>query len=200
MLTKGQVTDFEDRIRKQKDLIRRGDYRHLGMLSVISLDKEKDQRLPQAQARVIGRVIDLMDKRVPLAISLDEQELLLPNGFPKKLPDIVDPNYPGRMTLEEKTPYIRQAWSDRASGETYVAGTDMIVAQPVIKLIMVGDPRSPLAKLGWPMVICGTDAQGRHMTFLFDPRKGVGFFVGGRFQFSTRLGRAESQPLVSASA
>ncbi len=200
MFAKGQVTDFEARIQKQKDIIRRGDFRHLGMLSVISLDKEKDQRLPDDQARIIGRVIDLMDKRVPVAISLDEQEILLPNGFPKQLPDIVDPSYPGRMTLAEKTPYIKQTWADRASGETYIVGTDMIVVQPIIKLIMVGDPRSPLAKLGWPMVFCEADPQGRHMTFLFDPRKGIGFFVGGRFQFSTRLGRAESQPLVSASA
>ena len=51
MLAKGTITDFEERIKHQRDLIRHGDYQHLGMLSVISLDKEKDQRLPLAQAK-----------------------------------------------------------------------------------------------------------------------------------------------------
>ena len=200
MLTKSQVSDFEARIKIQRDRLRRGEYRHLGMLSVISLDKEKGQTLPTDQARVIGRVVDLMGKRVPLAISNDDQDLLLPNGFPGVLPDIVDPSWPGRMTLEEKTPYVRQEWKHRASGETIIANTSMIVCMPVYKLILVGDPASPLAKLGWPMLYCSADGLGRHMTFFLDPRKGEGFFVGGRFQFSTRLSRASQATLAMASA
>jgi hypothetical protein len=198
VFAKDVVTDFETRIKIQRDRIRRGEYQHLGLLSVISLDKEKGQRLPTDQARVIGRVIDLMGDRVPLGISLDGIDLLLYAGFPKKLPDIVDPNYPGRMTLAEKTPFIKQTWADRASGETYIAGTDMIVAQPVMKLILVGDPASPLAKLGWPMIPCRADDRGRHMTFLLDPRKGEGFLVGGKFQFSTRVARAEARPVLAS--
>ncbi len=199
MLNKSQITDFEARLKRQQNLIRRGEYRHLGLLSVISLDKEKDQALPVDQARVIGRVIDLMGNRVPLAISNDDQELLLPHGFPAHLPKIVDPNWAGRMTLAEETPWIEQAWKDRASGETIIAGTSLIVCMPVMKLIMVGDPLSPIAKHGWPMIACHADGQGRHMTFLLDPRKSEGFLVGGRFQFSTRLSRV-SEPLVMASA
>ena len=198
MLTRLKISDFESRIKIQRDRIRRGEYHHLGMLSVISLDKEKDQTLPADQARVIGRVIDLMGNRVPLAISNDDQDILLPAGFPKELPDIVDPNWPGRQTLAEKTPYIKQAWGDRASGETIINNTSMIVCMPVIKLIMLADPSSPLAKLGWPMVFCSADGMGRHMTFLLDPRKQEGFFVGGKFQFSTRLSRAALPVMASA--
>ena len=174
MLGKSQPSSFEDRIKLQKDRIRRGDHRYLGMLSVISLDKEKNQTLPSDQARIIGRVIDLMDKRVPLHISLDDQDLLLPFGFPGELPDIVDP------------------------GESYIDGTNMIVCHPVIKLILVAMGGSPLAKLGFPFVICRADGMGRHMTFLCDPRKGQGFFVGGQFQFSTRLARAAEPVLAPA--
>ena len=192
MLAKGTITDFEERIKHQRDLIRHGDYQHLGMLSVISLDKEKDQRLPLAQAKVTGRVIDLMDRRVPLAISPDMQDILLPNGFPKTLPDIVDPNYPGRKVITEKIPFIKQGWHDRATGDTVIGGTSMIVAMPVIKLILLGDPTSVIAQKGWPMLFCSADHFGRHMTFLFDPRKGEGYFVGGKFEFSTKVSRPQS--------
>ena len=74
----------------------------------------------------------------------------------------------------------------------------MIVCHPVIKLILVAMGGSPLAKLGFPFVICRADGMGRHMTFLCDPRKGQGFFVGGQFQFSTRLARAAEPVLAPA--
>jgi hypothetical protein len=208
LLTKVKISDFQERVKIQRDRIRRGEYQHLGMLSVISLEKEKGQQLPADQARVIGRVIDLMDKRVPLGISPDMQDLLLYAGFPRELPDIVDPNYPGRMTLAEKTPFIRQTWADRASGETHIAGADMIVAQPVCKLILVGDPLSPFGKLGWPMIHCDVDSLGRHTMFLFNPLKVLAtrrgspfveaFIVGGRFQFSTRGVQTEGKPALAS--
>jgi len=192
--------DFEARIKIHRDRIRRGEYQFLGMLSVISLDKEKGQRLPQDQARRIGRVIDLMGNRVPLAVSNDFQDLLLPAGFPAKLPQIVDPNYGGRTRIDEPTPYIEQTWADRASGETYIDGRNMIVAQPVAKLIILNDQRGPcLGKSAWPIAFCRADPQGLHMTFLLDPRKGDAYLVGGVYQFSTRLARADASPQLALS-
>ena len=77
MLVK-EVLGMEARLKGQRDRIRRGEYRHLGMLEAVSLDMEKGQRIDLVQLQVVGRVIDLGRLRRPLAMSLDGQDHCCP--------------------------------------------------------------------------------------------------------------------------
>lgn len=190
--------DLELILKSQEQRLRHMEYQHIGLLSVVSLDDELGQQISLDELRVQGRVVDLMDKRVPLAMSLDHHDLLLPNGLPKQLPPIVDPAYPGRQSIHEKVPMIDQQWVDRASGETFVGGKPWIVLQPVRKLIVLRDARGNPRDAAWPRLICQADYAGRHMLLLFNPESGRAHLVFGRFQFSTALGRPEPIPALAS--
>jgi hypothetical protein len=190
--------DLDLVLKTQEQRLRHMDYQHVGLLSVVSLDDELDQRISPEELRVQGRVVDLMDKRVPIALSLDHHDLLLPNGLPKALPKIVDPTYPGRLVITEKIPMVEQKWSERASGETFAGGKSWIVLQPVRKLILLRDSRSGPQDAAWPRIVCSADYSGRHMLLLFSPESGRAHLVFGRFQFSTSLARPEAIPAYAS--
>jgi hypothetical protein len=204
MLVK-EVLGMEARLKGQRDRIRRGEYRHLGMLEAVSLDMEKGQRIDLVQLQVVGRVIDLGRLRRPLAMSLDGQDLLLPTGLPRKLPDVPDPNFPGRMTIQDVTPFIPQTYAERASFETDMLGKHWIGFQPVLKLILVNDCGVLDRRSAFPRIHCSADGEGRHMVLLVCPewrdnQSSEAYLIGGRFQFSVALGRPEPIPGPAAYA
>jgi hypothetical protein len=196
LLAKATV-DFETRLKIQRDLIRRMDYSHLALLEAISLDDEAGQRISADELKQKGRIIDLAHMRVPLAMSHDGFDLLLPHGLPLTLPDILDPSAPPRLSIDQPQRFVKQLWQDRVSGWTHVDKTDYLIAQPIRKLTLLNDGTGPFRTGGtnaaWPRVLCYADGEGRHMALLFDPRKGKAFLIGGRFTFSVALKRAQPQ-------
>jgi len=189
--------DLEARLKIQCGCLRRIQYKHIGLLSVITLDNDDGQTTVDRGVREIGRVLDLMGKRVPIALSLDHQDLILPNGLPLELPDIPDPERPDRTSINDPIPHIPQRYADRASGETFAGGLHWQVFRPVRKIILLSDDkRLPWGNSAWPRIQCLPDFAGRHTTLLFNPESGRAHFVFGRFQFSTNLGRAEPAPRI----
>jgi len=200
MLAKG-TADLELRLKAQEQRLRHMEYQHLGLLSVICQDNDAGQIVLDRGVREVGRRIDLMDKRVPIALSYDQMDLLLPAGLPLELPDIRDPQR-NRASVDEPIPTMAQRYADRASGETAIAALRYMVFRPISTLVILKDNELvPWGNSVWPRVHCGPDREGRHMVLLFDPKSGRAHFVFGRFQFSTALGRpAPVQRLALATA
>jgi hypothetical protein len=187
--------ELEFRLNAQRRAIERMEFQHIGMLSVITMDNDSGQTTTDAGVRHLGRVIDLMDKRVPIALSRDHQDLLLPAGLPQKLPDVRDPER-DRSSIQDPIPHIPQKYSDRASGETFSGGISWMVFRPVKKIIINADSR----RIGWgnstwPRILCEPDYAGRHTTLLFNPETGRAHFLYGRFIFETRLSAPEADPV-----
>jgi hypothetical protein len=186
--------EIEFRLKAQRRSIEKVEFLHLGMLSVVTLDNDEGQVVTDRGVLELGRVIDLMDKRVPIALSKDHQDLLLPSGLPKVLPDIRDPER-DRASMLEEIPHIPQKYSDRASGETFIGGTSWMLFRPVRKIVLLADSkRIGFGNSAWPRIVCEPDYAGRHTTLLFNPETGRAHFVYGRFIFETRLSMPESQP------
>jgi len=191
MLAKA-TKDLELRLKAQMDCLRHMDYQHLGLLSVVTLDNDEGGEVLDAGVVHIGRVLDLMDKRVPIALSKDHQDIVLPNGLPLELPPIPDPNRPDRKSMRDPIPHIPQRYADRASGETVVSGLHWLVFRPVRQIILLSDDkRLPWGNSAWPRIQCMADYEGRHTTLLFQPENGRAHFVFGRFQFNTKLSAPE---------
>lgn len=204
MLVKPSVS-FAGRLKFQKTVIRHSDYTHLALLTAISLDDEADQRVSLDELKARGRVIDLGAQRVPIALSLDHQDLLLPAGLPRILPDIPDPSAPPRLSVTDPaTPFIKQLWRDRASGETVIDKVYYLVFQPVRKIVLLNDGSGMFptgaSNSAWPRILCNADGEGRHMVLLFDALSGHAFFLGGRFQFSVALRRSSPESARAAVA
>ena len=188
--------DLKGRIAIQESRLRKMEYQHLGLLSVICHDTDYGQATVDPGIRYLGRRIDLMEQRVPIALSLDHQDLLLPAGLPAILPPIRDPER-NRVSVDDPIPVIEQKWTDRASGEVILGGNHYMVFRPISTLILLRDSSEiPFGNSIWPRVQCRADHAGRHMTLLFDSIHNTAFFLFGQFQFCTVLGRAQPAPSV----
>jgi hypothetical protein len=190
--------DLEKRIKLQQDRLRKMEFQHIGLLSIICQDNDEGMSTVDAGIQHLGRRIDLMDARVPIALSLDQQDLLLPAGLPVKLPDIIDPAAAARTSADDPIKTIPQLWKDRASAEVILNGDHYMVFRPVTKLVILRDSkRIPFADSIWPRVEFRPDHAGRHTLLLFDDVKNQAFFLYGQYQFSTALGRPRPIPSIA---
>ncbi len=184
MLTKAGI-DYGQRLEIQRGRIRRMEYTTIGMLAVIVFDADQGAMTPEEERITLGRRIDLMGQKVPIALSPDHEDLLLPAGLPRQLPQIPDPRWPGASVVGEKTPYLPQRWQDRASGVTDLLGRKWLVCRPVATILMANVGYFKGAH--WPKLEVVADFTGEHMSLLVDPTDGEAHFVGGRLLPNTRV-------------
>jgi hypothetical protein len=128
--------------------------------------------------------------------------LLLPNGLPQKLPNVQDPEFPGRKSIEQKIPLVQQLYQQRASCETDMAGMHWICFQPVMTVLLVNDSGVLDKHSAFPRLRCRADHTGRHMVLLvcLNPGKNrivrdldsiEAYLIGGKFEISIALSRPE---------
>lgn len=189
MLTKEQLP-LAGRIEMQRGRIRRMDYVVIGKIATLVLDADKDAALPLHEVPFLGRRISFTGNSpggrsvlYPVALSLDHQEILFPNGLPKALPKIPRPDWPGRVTLEEKTPWVEQFYEERASGRTTVLDTDWLVFRPVHQILMASV--GYFKGINWPKILFRADFNGDHAVLMFQPQTGEAHIIGGRFESNT---------------
>lgn len=194
MLTKDVIFDLEQRIELQRGQLRRMEYTTIGLISVIVLDADAGALCPEIERTTIGRRIQFRGVKFPLALSDDQQSLLLPMGLPKELPTIPDPRWPGASKFGEKTPYIEQLWQERASGRTVIGGREYLIFRPVETILLRN--LGYFAHSCWPKLRCFPDGNGEHMAVLKDAETGSGFIVGGRFvpDVQVRVDRGAMRP------
>ena len=202
MLTKEQLP-LAGRIDMQRARIRRMDYTVIGKIATLVLDADRDANLPMNEVPYLGRRISFTGNSpggrsvlYPVGLSLDQQELLLPNGLPKVLPSIPRPDWQGRLTIEEKTPWVLQLYEDRASGRTNVLDTEWMVFRPVHQLLMVSV--GYFKGINWPKILFRSDFNGDHAVLLFQPLTGEAHIIGGRFEPNTHQVFNDDVPNVFA--
>jgi hypothetical protein len=185
MLAKAQP-DIAGRIEVQRGRIKRMDYTVIGKLCTIALDSDREGFVPEAEVAFLGRRISFTGNSPggksplhPVALSLDQQEILLPSGLPLALPKIPRPGWQGRLTIKEETPWVEQLYEERASGRTMILNREWLVFQPVHKILMLS---VGYFRANWPKIVCKPDWNGDMMALLFDPMTGEAHLVGGRFE------------------
>jgi hypothetical protein len=202
MLTKGAL-DLEGRIEMQRGRVQRMDYQVIGKLCTIVLDSDRAGGEPPGEVHHLGRRISFTGQSPggksplhPVALSLDQAEVLLPSGLPLSLPKIPRPGWEGRTSIKEATPWVEQLYEDRASGRTMILEREWMVFRPVhiIHMLSVGYFKG----INWPKLVCKADFNGTHMALLFDPRTGEAHLVGGRIEPITYQRVESSLPNVLA--
>lgn len=170
----------------------------VGKLAIIVLDADREGGIPEEEVHKLGRRITFstadgrLDLR-PVAVSLDQQEVLLPFGLPKELPKIPRPGWPGPSVFREPTPWVEQRYEERASGKTMLLDSEWLIFRPVHKILMAST--GFFRGISWPKLVIKPDVNGEHMALLLNAETGEAHFVGGRFEPLTRQERPQ-EPMV----
>jgi hypothetical protein len=191
----------------QSELIRTGQHLPIGRMQKIAIGYDAEY-VPPANDKYIkkyGRMIELRDRLLPLAWSLDKSMLLVPaplvdrNGV-VELPDLPDPDFAPepwsdeeienadlRDPKKDRARMISQRLRDRTS--TFLEGTQIYVFQPVVRILFQPEIKNRMIGSAW-WIDCHADASGAHCAFLVDRLTGQCHFFGGRYQVSAPSGES----------
>lgn len=183
--------------------VRRREYRPLGMLEKVMLEKSAVADVGVANPLTHGGgpalSIDYYKTGPLVGITADEQDVLICARMPHP-PDLPDPNwrpaYPPTqfkdgIPVPETPPKIEQRLRDRASGvlpaepprsRVWLFGRKpdsetsdfWFVFQPVHQVLLILADRTGLA-----MIECASDANGRHTALLYNPAREEGHLIFG---------------------
>jgi len=187
-----------DEIKFMQDLIRTGRYLPLGRMQKIAIAPSADWQPPAGDPQIAkyGRLIDLRERVLPIAQSLDHSAVLvtaplLDRGGYVSLPDVPDPNWKkplytreevtgevARDPAKENAPMIPQRLEDRACGR--VRGTDLLVFQPVISATFQPELEKRLVPTAW-LLKFKRAPDGTEPALLVDVKTGWCYFYGGLF-------------------
>jgi hypothetical protein len=195
------VLDYQD------ELVRTGQHLPIGRMQKISIGYDAEYT-PPANDKYIkkyGRMIELRDRLLPLAWSLDKSMLLVPaplldrNGV-VELPDLPDPDFAPepwsdeeienadlRDPKKDRARMLSQRLRDRTS--TFLEGTQIYVFQPVVRILFQPEIKNRMIGSAW-WIDCHADASGTHCAFLVDRLTGQCHFFGGSYQICAPSGES----------
>ena len=191
-----------DEIKFMQDLIRMGKYLPMGRMQKIAIAPSHDWTPPAGDPQIdkYGRLIDLRERVLPIAQSLDHSTVLvtsplLDRGGYVSLPDVPDPNWKKplyskeevtgevpRDTAKETAPMIPQRLEDRACGR--VTGTNLLVFQPVISVSFQPEIEKRMVPTAW-LLKFKRAPDGTEPALLVDAKTGWCYFYGGLFDIDT---------------
>ncbi|MGH9406776.1 MAG: hypothetical protein ACRD3D_13190 [Terriglobia bacterium] len=156
---------IQQRIEAQRLAAKFREFDLVGRLSVIVFDA-RGMNAPEREYDLVnGNMLDWEDRGPWLAVSKDQQDLLVAGTVPHP-PELRDTStYPPQLAP--------QRYSDRTQSKF----GDFLVIQPVYQILY-----KPKGIADWKIIRVTTGFDGSQMAFLVDPELGEGHLIGGHFQ------------------
>lgn len=206
-----------DILKLQSDYVRTGKYLPIGRMQKISIGPAESYRPPDGDEyiRRNGRMIELRDRFLPIAHSLDKSMILVTaplvdrNGR-VELPDLPDPNWVAPMrtkdeiegvVVDRKTgrrelpkvddskyapAMIPQRLRDRTNEK--LEGSNFLIFQPVLRILFQPEIEHRLVNTAW-WIDCGFNPADRtHVALLIDEHTGETHFFGGTYKIEAPRG------------
>ncbi|MEE9235107.1 MAG: hypothetical protein V3U28_06700 [Candidatus Acidoferrales bacterium] len=186
--------DIEGLIEIQQGMVRRREYRPLGLLEKVQFEKSAVAKLennPLVKAKDRSASLDWYTEGrhgTLVGISNDEQELLL-IGPLRPPPAIPDPGWTPPINWAHEAamdaqgrpippvpPKVEQKLENFAYGKLVTKGEEWLVLQPIHQILVV------LREGGWGDIACQPDHSGRHTALLYNLRRMQGHFLFGFHQ------------------
>lgn len=184
---------LHDVLKIQRERLRAGEgagYRMIGRVVWLGLELQLDHE-PTPVERLVGGRLDWQNSGPMLAMSLDQQDLLFPDGM-AKLPQIPDPTWTPpelkrfddgsteadrRDWVAPQPPLLHQSWQERAVGRFMASGETWLVFQPVTQICY-----RPLGIPTYGFVTCQPSAwTNTTMALIVNENTMQAHLYGGRF-------------------
>lgn len=216
LVTPVNTSDVPAYLKYQNDLVRTGHLEPLGRMQKIAIAPSAGWN-PQPNDPFMakfGRLIDLRDKMLPIAQSLDRTMVLCPAPLLNQqtnrveLPSVPQPNWvPPPLSKDEiegvekidacgkkyreAVPFgaARQApmipQNLRDRAEGKLYGSDFFVFSPVVSVMFQPELNNRLVGDAWILAFSFNPADNTHPTLLIDEHTGEMHFYGGRYEIIT---------------
>lgn len=212
-MTATATMDAAGILKYQSELIRTGQYQPLGKMQKIAIGPNAAYIAPANDSLIakFGRFIELRNRPLPLAMSMDRSMLIVPGLLLTKdsrveLPDLPDPGWTPPPPSQEEITGVEKVdtvtgrkWREPATvsardnvpmipqrledrAEGRLEKTNFLVFSPVIGISFQPEIEKRMVGDAWLIDCRYNPADRTHMALLVDQKTGAVHFFGGMFE------------------